>query len=181
MTKLSVVSTGIGLLIGVALGGLLVGNRGATASDAHATGSAEVTTAAESVATATRPPRVHHILLEVSNMRASLIFYRDMMGLIPRSEGSDFTILRGANVDIYLSTNPWTWKEPRGKDERLGLGMYPHVEVEKVKDAVDRFRKAGYTIVQEPRDYYWGTEAFVADPDGYTWSLISLPRKSKDS
>jgi len=59
--------------------------------------------------------------------------------------------------------------------------MYPHVEVEKVKDAVDRFRKAGYTIVQEPRDYYWGTEAFVADPDGYTWSLISLPRKSKDS
>ncbi len=122
------------------------------------------------------PPAVHHILLEVSNMQVSLKFYRDVMGLQPKSLGNSFSALEAANVGIYLSTSPWSWKEPRGKDERLGLGMYPHFEVVDVQRDVDRIRAAGYKIVQEPKKYGWGTEAFVADPDGYTWALISLPK-----
>jgi hypothetical protein len=34
-----------------------------------------------------------------------------------------------------------------------------------------------YRIVRDPRRYGWGTEAFVADPDGYTWALISLSKE----
>jgi len=51
--------------------------------------------------------------------------------------------------------------------------MYPHFKVNNVSDVVERARKAGYAIVQEPKHYLWGTEAFVADPDGYIWALIS--------
>ena len=110
-------------------------------------------------------------------MQASIAFYRDMLGFRPESLGRNFSTLKGANVGIYLSTSPWGWKAPRGKDERLGLGMYPHFEVPNVEELVDRFKKAGHKIVQEPRKYGWGTEAFVADPDGYTWALITLPKK----
>jgi len=45
--------------------------------------------------------------------------------------------------------------------------MYPHFEVTNVQETAERLRKAGYKIVQEPREYSWGTEAFAADPDGY--------------
>ena len=121
------------------------------------------------------PPAVHHILLEVSNMQASLKFYRDVMGLRPNSLGKTFSTLETANIGIYLSTSPWVWKAPRRKGDRLGLGMYPHFEVSDVKGTVGRTERAGYRIVQEPKKHSWGTEAFVADPDGYTWALISLP------
>jgi uncharacterized glyoxalase superfamily protein PhnB len=54
--------------------------------------------------------------------------------------------------------------------------MYPHFEVADVATTVERARKAGYKIAQEPRKYSWGTEAFVTDPDGYVWALINGPK-----
>jgi hypothetical protein len=71
---------------------------------------------------------------------------------------------------------PWGWKAPRAKGERLGLGMYPHLEVASVQDTVARIKQAGHRIVQEPKACDWGTEAFVADPDGYTWAVVRLSR-----
>jgi hypothetical protein len=41
-----------------------------------------------------------------------------------------------------------------------------------VQDAVARLARAGYKIVAPAKDYSYGTEAFVADPDGYVWALI---------
>jgi hypothetical protein len=32
-------------------------------------------------------------------------------------------------------------------------------------------------IVQEPRQHGWGTETFVADPDGYMWALVRLAKQ----
>jgi uncharacterized glyoxalase superfamily protein PhnB len=51
--------------------------------------------------------------------------------------------------------------------------MYPHFAVVDVAAMIERARKAGYKIRQEPRRYDWGTEAFVADPDGYIWALVN--------
>ncbi|MGO9569598.1 MAG: hypothetical protein ACLP5H_18870, partial [Desulfomonilaceae bacterium] len=41
-------------------------------------------------------------------------------------------------------------------------------------DAMAGMKKACYNIVQEPREYRWRIEAFVADPGGYAWNLITL-------
>ncbi len=164
MTKRSVPLIAICLALGTALGWLVFGGQCLRSN-------------VQAAATVSDPPRVHHILLEVANMEASIAFYRDMMGFRPKSLTDNFSTLGGANVDIYLSTSPWDWKAPRAKDERLGLGMYPHFEVPGVQEYVARLKKAGYKIVQEPREYGWGTEAFVADPDGYTWALVSLPKQ----
>jgi predicted enzyme related to lactoylglutathione lyase len=42
-----------------------------------------------------------------------------------------------------------------------------------VDETVKRARKAGYAIIQEPRHYDWGTEAFTSDPDGYIWAFVN--------
>lgn len=117
-------------------------------------------------------PAVDHILLEVSDMKASISFYRDMIGLQIKSDRGDFVKLEAKNIGVSLWSKHWDWESPRAKDERLGLGMYPHLQVSDVKAVVERARRAGYKIVQEPKKYFWGTEAFVADPDGYVWAII---------
>ena len=119
-------------------------------------------------------PRVHHILLEVADIDQSITFYRDRLGFTLRSNADGFAQLDGANVGVYLWARRWDWEAPRAEGERQGLGMYPHLEVPDVKAAVDRLRQAGHTIVQEPREYNTFSEAFVADPDGYTWALIRM-------
>ncbi len=123
------------------------------------------------------PPRVDHILFNVSGMQASIAFYRDMIGLRVKSLGSRFSVLEAGNLGFYLSTSRRSWEQQQGKDAHLGLGMYPHFEVENVQGFVDQLKKAGYKIVQEAQVHDWGTEAFVADPDGYTWALFSWRKK----
>jgi lactoylglutathione lyase len=120
-------------------------------------------------------PKVDHILLEVSNLTASIAFYRDFLGLRLKSQSKDFVTLESDNVGVFLWSSRWDWEKPRSNGERQGLGMYPHFDVSDAAAIVDRARQAGYRIVQEPRKYGWGTEAFIADPDGHTWAFVSPP------
>jgi catechol 2,3-dioxygenase-like lactoylglutathione lyase family enzyme len=122
------------------------------------------------------PPKIDHILLEVSNLSASIAFYRDFLGLRLKSQSDWFVMLESGNVGVFLRNSRWNWEKPRQSGEQLGLGMYPHFEVSDAAAMVEKARKAGYRVVQEPRKYDFGTEAFVADPDGYTWALVSPPK-----
>jgi catechol 2,3-dioxygenase-like lactoylglutathione lyase family enzyme len=123
-----------------------------------------------------RPPKIDHILLEVTDLNKSVAFYHDLLGLEVKSQGRVFTMLQSGNVGLFLSSTHWDWDEKRPANTRPGWGMYPHFEVADVAQTIERARKAGYRIAQEPRKYGWGTEAFVADPDGYVWALISPPK-----
>jgi len=122
------------------------------------------------------PPKIDHILLEVADLKKSIAFYHDFLGLEIRSQTKDFAMLQSGNVGVFLSNTPWDWDGKRPSNARPGWGMYPHFEVADVAATVERARKAGYKIAQEPRKYTWGTEAFVADPDGYVWALINPPK-----
>jgi catechol 2,3-dioxygenase-like lactoylglutathione lyase family enzyme len=122
------------------------------------------------------PPKIDHILLEVSNLKASIAFYRDFLGLRLKSESDWFVMLESGNVGVFLRNSRWDWEKPRQSGEQLGLGMYPHFEVSDAAAMIGKARRAGYRVVQEPRKYDFGTEAFVADPDGYTWALVSPPQ-----
>jgi lactoylglutathione lyase len=122
------------------------------------------------------PPKIDHILLEVADLRKSIAFYHDFLGLEIKSQDKDFAMLESANVGVFLSGTHWDWDEKRPANARPGWGMYPHFAVADVAGTIERARKAGYRIAQEPRKYSWGTEAFVADPDGYVWALVSSPK-----
>jgi catechol-2,3-dioxygenase len=101
---------------------------------------------------ASPPPKIDHILLEVSNLAVSIRFYRDFLGLHLKSRIFGFAMLESGNVGVFLWSHHWNWEKPRSSGERRGLGIYPHLEV---GDAA---------------------EAFVADPDGYIWAFVSPPK-----
>src|SRR6266700_8228227 len=119
------------------------------------------------------PPKIDHILLEVADLQKSIAFYQDLLGLEIKSQSKNFAMLQSGNVGVFLSTSHWDWDKTHPTNARPGWGMYPHFAVADVPATVERARKAGYKIVQEPRKYDWGTEAFVTDPDGYVWALVT--------
>ena len=118
-------------------------------------------------------PKIDHILLEVADLNKAIAFYHDFLGLQIKSQSRDFAMLQSGNVGVFLSITHWDWDEKRPANARPGWGMSPHFAVADVATTIERARKAGYRIAQEPRKYSWGTEAFVADPDGYIWALVS--------
>lgn len=121
-------------------------------------------------------PRVDHILLEVRDLDRSLAFYRDQLGLRVKERSSDFVMLDSGNVGIYLWSKHWEWSTPPLAGPRPPSGMYPHLAVADAKALMARLRADGYTIVANAEDYSYGTEGFVADPDGFVWAIISAPR-----
>jgi catechol 2,3-dioxygenase-like lactoylglutathione lyase family enzyme len=122
------------------------------------------------------PPKIDHILLEVADLKKSIAFYHDLLGLQVKSQSKNFAMLESGNVGVFLSTTHWDWDEKRPANARPGWGIYPHFAVIDVAAMIERARKAGYRIAQEPRHYAWGTEAFVADPDDYVWALVNAPK-----
>jgi catechol 2,3-dioxygenase-like lactoylglutathione lyase family enzyme len=129
-----------------------------------------------SLAQGESPPKIDHILLEVGDLKKSIAFYHDLLGLEVKSQSKDFAMLQSGNVGVFLSSTHWDWDEKRPTNARPGWGMYPHFAVADVAGTIERARKAGYRIAQEPRKYSWGTEAFVTDPDGYIWALVNAPK-----
>jgi len=121
----------------------------------------------------TMPPPIDHILLEVKNLDRSIAFYRDQLGLTVKKRSGDFAMLESANVGVYLWSKRWKWSPPPPKEGRSPQGMYPHFVIPDVKGTMERLRQTGYRIVAEAKDYDYGTEGFVADPDGFVWALIS--------
>jgi len=121
-------------------------------------------------------PQLHHILIEVKDIKKSIMFYRDCLGLVLTSQTGDFATLESANSGIYLWQKSWSWEKARAKDGPKGIGMYPHFNVADIYIVVDRFKKAGYVIIQKPIAYDWGSEAFVQDPDGYCIALVTMAK-----
>jgi uncharacterized glyoxalase superfamily protein PhnB len=118
-------------------------------------------------------------LLEVADLGRATAFYRDQLGFREKLHQGDFAMLEGDNLGIALwqSHFPWQKGTPTAA-ERGRSGMYPHLELVDVTAKVRQLRAAGVRVVQEPKTYDWGTEAFVSDPDGYTWALASFGSSS---
>ena len=65
---------------------------------------------AEEIASQPSPPSVHHILFEVSDLKASIAFYRDLMGLHLISQSGDFATLEAATSESTSGGNGGTGK-----------------------------------------------------------------------
>ena len=127
--------------------------------------------AAEESAPAFHVKNVHHILLTVKDLDASIHFYRDVLGLTLDRQFKTFAMLRAGEFGIYLSTVPWPFDK---QVVEKGAGIFPHFEVDNMDALVARLKSSDITILQEPKSYSWGKECFALDPDGYQWSFVEL-------
>lgn len=116
-----------------------------------------------------RPLRLHHLLLEVSDLAAAERFYVDTLGFQIRSR------------DVLHDGRPFFNTEQglgltEGPPERRGLGGHLAFGVRHVDALAERVRAAGYTLLRGPLEGPYGRTIYVADPDGNEVELFEQER-----
>jgi len=111
--------------------------------------------------------KIGNIMLGVSNMAASLPFYRDLLGMSLQFESPGFAFLDGGGVTLCLS-------EPLAKANDNVIGATEIVfSVEDVTQAYTNLREQGVAFQNEPRQVTptdWA--ANFKDPDGHSLSIF---------
>jgi lactoylglutathione lyase len=128
----------------------------------------------------TRANRLTFVALSVSNLAASLEFYREVLGLPLKDESHDadlgdpwyggphaaYSWTDGALIHfaLYPSREP---HRPVSTAAQIGFHVFDF-------DAVHaRVMRAGIEVVQNPRHEPWGTTARYVDPDGNIVSITA--------
>jgi uncharacterized protein len=134
--------------------------------------------------------RVKVITLGVDDLKGSLAFYRDGMGLSTEGViGSEFedgaVVFFNLNDDLILALYP---RAALAKDAKVPLtppspsefSLGHNVNSRKDVDAVMKQAKdAGATITDPARDRFWGGySGYFQDPDGHLWEIAWNPQWS---
>lgn len=115
--------------------------------------------------------------LTVTDIQASMAWYRDIMGFIVLQEWTHDGEVAGAvvqagNIKFLLGQDDFE----KGRDRKKGEGIRLFcVTVQDVDQVAQTIKSRGGVLAQEPTDQPWGTRDFsVIDPDGFKIS-ISTP------
>jgi hypothetical protein len=132
-------------------------------------------------------PRIKVLTLGVSDLKTSLAFYRDGMGLptegIIGQEFEDGAVaFFNMNDDLILALYP---KAALAKDAKLAVGPPSPTEfsighIVTSKQEVDRIiqqaERAGARVTDPPQDRFWGGySGYFQDPDGHLWEIAWNP------
>ena len=128
--------------------------------------------------------KISIITLGVSDLEASVRFYRDGLGLPAPgySEGDDicFLELEGTWLSLYRREKfsgeaDVAFAEPSAGTPTVTLA-HNLGAAEAVDAAMVEAIEAGATLVKAPAEVFWGGySGYFADPDGYLWELAYNP------
>jgi catechol 2,3-dioxygenase-like lactoylglutathione lyase family enzyme len=113
--------------------------------------------------------RLASLTLYVEDLAPSRRFYAELLGLPVGDEGEWGLVLRAGGVELFL--------HPRG-DSASRQHVEMTFDVADVDAAMERLRRLGVPVVDEPADRDWGDrDAAVADPDRNTvyFRTTSMP------
>lgn len=128
----------------------------------------------------TRAVRLGYAILFVSDLRRSVAFYRDVLGLPFRFANESYAEFAtdGAKFSLYARSH---LPELIGVEAPPGAVPWPQGEVAFLCDDVDgehgRLAAAGVPVLSPPTDRAWGERTLhVADPDGNVVELTAERR-----
>lgn len=104
---------------------------------------------------------------QADRFEAMARFYRDTLGLEPRSERRGFINFEWGDVRLTIATHDdvvGTTSEP----ERMMVNL----DVRDIGAVHTRLQDAGVVFSREPSEERWGWVATMSDPDGNTIQLI---------
>jgi catechol 2,3-dioxygenase-like lactoylglutathione lyase family enzyme len=133
-------------------------------------------------------PRITLITLGVDDLKASVTFYRDGLGLqTPGIIGTEFEYGAVAFFDLQsglkLALYP---RKSLAKDSGLPMGPPSATEMSighnvasktEVDATMEQARRAGAVIVKPAQDTFWGGYAgYFEDPDHHLWEVAWNPQ-----
>ena len=128
--------------------------------------------------------RINLLTLGVSNMTASLRFYRDGLrfetSVTEDNPGIVFFKNRGTRLALYPLKELVKDIDPADPPQKSGFSgitiAYNAKSEEEVNTVMDQARQAGGTVLKEPERVFWGGySGYFADPDGYVWEVAYGP------
>jgi len=115
--------------------------------------------------------RVNYVIISVSDMKRSVSFYRDVVGLSLKFETPEWTefATEGATwalhkTDVLNSDDKNHRLEPAGQ-------CRPGLSVPNLDDFHKRMVEKNVKCVQEPKEVFGARVAQYSDPDGLTFSV----------
>ena len=112
----------------------------------------------------------------VSDMKRSIEFYRDVLGLPLRFESPEWTEFEtpGTTLALHHTAAPSAAGELR--DENHAGQCHPSFTVDDIDAYHDRLMSEGVTCVRPPKEEEYGRKlAKYADPDGLPFTLSQPP------
>jgi catechol 2,3-dioxygenase-like lactoylglutathione lyase family enzyme len=114
--------------------------------------------------------RIDHVHLEVDDLEAAVLFYRDRLGFrleVHEPATAIFEVGDGTAIVVDLARPP---RPPAERGRARGVTVAIHAEP--VDRKYTELRARGMENVPPPEDRAWGDRSFlVHDPEGYTFEF----------
>jgi len=123
------------------------------------------------------PQKVDEILIQVSDVRRSVNFYRDGLGIALKATKYGDNSFEANVGGVRFLVHPDF--DQSLKNTRRGAGIHVHFRVPDADTYYAKLRERGIEVIEPPRDQPWGRHLAVTDPDGYKIEILGSVRKTK--
>jgi catechol 2,3-dioxygenase-like lactoylglutathione lyase family enzyme len=118
--------------------------------------------------------KVGAVILLVSNMQASIKFYKDTLGLPLKAKSKDWTEFFQDGTVIAL--HPMRRKSIVGSSTGMLVGFM----VSDMDATVKELKAKKVKFFKKPKDEPFGKHAIIEDPDGHLISIAEIKTKSDE-
>jgi catechol 2,3-dioxygenase-like lactoylglutathione lyase family enzyme len=115
--------------------------------------------------------RIGAVILLVSDMKRSVKFYRDTLGMEMKEKSKDWTefSMRGTVLALHPSR-----KKRFSKSKTMLVGF----SVSDFDDVCDSLKKKKVKFYKKPKQEPFGKHAIIQDPDGHLISIVQMPQEN---
>ncbi|HEV8405151.1 MAG TPA: VOC family protein [Nitrososphaera sp.] len=114
--------------------------------------------------------KIGAVILLVSNMKSSIKFYRDILGMKLKEQSKDWTeFSEGGTV---LALHP-TSKKKIKKNNSMLVGF----SVSDFDDIINGLKQKKVKFYKKPKEEPFGKHAIIQDPDGHLISIVQMPQE----
>ncbi len=114
--------------------------------------------------------KIGAVILLVSDMKRSIKFYRDTLGMKLKKQSKDWTeFSEGGTV---LALHPASRKKIK-KNNSMLVGF----SVSDFDDVVNGLKKKKAKFYKKPKDEPFGKHTIIQDPDGHLISIVQMPQE----
>ena len=118
--------------------------------------------------------KISAVVLLVSNVKRSINFYKNILGLPVKKQSKDWTEF--FNDGTVLALHP-----AKKKDElKSGSSMLIGFMVNDLDFSVKQLKKKKVKFFKQPKEEPFGKHTIVLDPDGHLISIAELKEKSTE-